>query len=76
MPGAHRVQVDRQPVVPGAGAGARAKVRLGTRSVINLYSDQTHLASESAIDRHGDAGHHRGVAAEHEQDDVHDLLLL
>ena len=82
MPGAHRVQVDREPVVPGARPGAREKVRLGTRSVIHslFNSAQSQLvsqsASEAAIDRHRDAGHHRGVVAEHEQDDIDDLLLL
>merc|ERR1712039_483421 len=33
-------------------------------------------ASESTINGHGDAGHHGGAAAKHEEDNIHDLLLL
>ena len=107
VPRADRLQVDRQPVVPRARTGERQKMRLGTRSVINLNlfwrpchsafsrrllnvlrqevvpsterseaNCSVQSASESTIDGHGDAGHHGGAAAEHEEDNIHDLLLL
>ena len=74
-------------MVPGARSGEREEMRLGTRSLINqsisiggaqsVFSHSvSQSASEATVDWHRDAGHHRGIAAEQEQDDVHDLLLL